>query len=270
MVVGDIEMPDLLTKIESRFGNWQPGEVPRKNMATVSGGKGNRLYLIDRPESQQSIIIAGYLTEPYGKLPEIPREALMNVFGGNFTSRLNMNLREDKHWSYGAFGFVWDAKGQRPLLAYAPVQTDKTKESVQEIKKEFKQVINDKPIAKDEFERTKSNISMQLPGRWETNSVILGSLTELMKYELPPDYFKNFSKNVNKMTLEDVQKLSKQMINPDKLAWIVVGDKDKIFKGLQEIGFEEIVMIDADGNVLPGNNEAKTTTSGGNDVKAIK
>ncbi len=72
MVVGDIEMPDLLTKIESRFGNWQPGEVPRKNMAAVSGGKGNRLYLIDRPESQQSIIIAGYLTEPYGKVPEIP------------------------------------------------------------------------------------------------------------------------------------------------------------------------------------------------------
>ncbi len=134
----------------------------------------------------------------------------------------------------------------------------------------FKQIVNDKPITKEEFERTKNNISMQLPGRWETNGVILGSLTELMKYELAPDYFKNFSKNVNKMTLEDVQKLSKQMLNPDKLAWVVVGDKDKIFKGLQEVGFDEIVMIDADGNILPGNSAVKPNIPAGSDVKAIK
>ncbi|HLL43003.1 MAG TPA: pitrilysin family protein [Segetibacter sp.] len=250
LVVGDIEMASLLGKLESRFGKWQPGEVPKKNLSTISGGKGNRLYLIDRPESQQSVVIAGYLTEPYGKLPEIPREALMNVFGGDFTSRINMNLREDKHWSYGAGTYVPDAKGQRPMLVYTSVQTDKTKESLQEIKKEYKAVINDRPITNEEFQRTKSNVSMQLPGKWETNGSILQSLVELVKYELPENYFKQYSSNVKSMSLEDVQKLSKKMINPDNLSWIVVGDSDKILKGLKEIGFDEIVKIDTDGNAI--------------------
>jgi zinc protease len=263
MVVGDIDMPTLQAKLESRFGNWQQGEVPKKNLATVSGGKANRLFLIDRPESQQSIIIAGYLTEPYGKLPEIPRKSLINIFGGDFTSRLNMNLREDKHWSYGAGGFIWDAKGQRPFLAYAPVQTDKTKESIQEIKKEFKQIVNDKLIMQEEFDKNKSNVSMKLPGQWETNGSVLQSLVELVKYELPVDYFKTYSRNVKNMSLDEVQKLSKQIINGDNISWVVVGDKDKILKGLTELGFDEVTLIDADGNPLPAGGDAKPSKAAG-------
>jgi predicted Zn-dependent peptidase len=269
-VVGDIAMPELLAKMESRFGSWPSGEIPKKNLAPVSGGKGNRLYLVDRPESQQSVIMAGHLTEPYGQLPEIPREAVMNIFAGDFMSRLNLNLREDKHWSYGAWGYVAGAKGQSPLVTITAAQTDKTKESIQEIKKEFNQIINEKPITKEEFERTRNNLSMKLPGKWETNKAILESLIDMLKYELPSDYLKNYSKNVHKITLADLQQLSKQMINPDKLTWVVVGDKDKIWKGLQEVGFAEIIMVDADGNTLPGNNAAKTTPPPGSGVKANK
>jgi predicted Zn-dependent peptidase len=250
LLVGDIDMPALLVKLENIFGKWQPGEVPKKNLSSTTATKGNRFYLIDRPGSQQSVIIAGYLTEPYGKLPEIPREAFMNVFGGDFTSRINMNLREDKHWSYGAGTYIPDAEGQRPMLVYTSVQTDKTKESLQEIKKEYNAVINERPITDEEFQRTKSNVSMQLPGKWETNGSILQSLVELVKYELPKDYFKLYSKNVKSMSLEDVQKLSKQMINPDNLSWIVVGDKEKILKGLKEAGSDEVIIIDADGNAM--------------------
>jgi predicted Zn-dependent peptidase len=249
-VVGDIEMKDLLAKMESRFGDWAAGKVPSKNIAMVSADKGNRLYLMDRPESQQSVIIAGYLTEPYGRLPEIPREALMNIFAGDFMSRLNLNLREDKHWAYGSWGYIANAKGQRPLLTFTSAQTDKTKESVLEIKKEFKLILSEKPITKEEFERTRNNMGMKLPGKWETNKAVLESLIDMLKYELPPDFFKTYSSNVEKMTLDDLQKLSKQMIHADKLSWVIVGDKDKILKGLEEVGFDEIVMIDADGNVL--------------------
>lgn len=263
MVVGDIDMPTLQAKLESRFGKWQGGEVPKKNLATVRGGKANRLFLIDRPESQQSIIIAGYLTEPYGKLPEIPRKSLINIFGGDFTSRLNMNLREDKHWSYGAGGFIWDAKGQRPFLAYAPVQTDKTKESIQEIKKEFKQIVNDKLVTQEEFDKNKTNVSMKLPGQWETNGAVLQSLVEMVKYELPEDYFKTYSKNVKNMSLDDMQKLSKQLINGDNISWIVVGDKDKIMKGLMELGFDEITLVDADGNPSQTGGDTKASKAGG-------
>jgi predicted Zn-dependent peptidase len=259
LVVGDIDLKTLQSKIESRFDKWKRGEVPAKNIAKIPQTKGNKLYLLDRPESEQSVVIAGYVTEPYGQLPEIEREALMNIFGNDFTSRLNMNLREDKHWSYGASGFVWDAQGQRPLLAYAPVQTDKTKESVMEIRKEFKAILNDKPVTKEEFERTQNNVSMQLPGKWETNGSVRNSLEEMMKYNLPQDYFKTYSKKVKSMNLEGIQKLSKQMINEDKLSWFVVGDKDKILKGLKEAGFDEIIFVDADGNVIePAKAELKS------------
>ncbi len=143
------------------------------------------------------------------------------------------------------------------MLVYTSVQTDKTKESLQEIKKEYKAVINDRPITNEEFQRTKSNVSMQLPGKWETNGSILQSLVELVKYELPENYFKQYSSNVKSMSLEDVQKLSKKMINPDNLSRIVVGDSDKIFKGLKEIGFDEIIKIDADGNAIQASGSGK-------------
>jgi zinc protease len=258
IVVGDVEMKDLVNGLEKRFDKWKKGEIPKKNLAAATNAKTNTLYVIDKPESQQSVIMVGYLVDPYGKVPEIARESMMSVFGGDFTSRLNMNLREDKHWSYGAGSFVWDAKGQRPLIAYAPVQTDKTKESVQEIIKEFKSFVGDKPMTQEEFDRTKNNTVLQLPGRWETNGAVSGSIEEIVKYGLPDDYYKTYDKNVRALTLDDVRKVSKTLVQPNKLTWFVVGDKEKIMAGLKEVGFNEIIAIDADGNPLQPTGEIKT------------
>jgi predicted Zn-dependent peptidase len=250
VVVGDVDLKEFTASLEKRFDKWKKGDVPKKNITTATPAKTNTLYLIDKPESKQSIIMAGYLVDPYGKVPEIAREAMVNVFGGDFTSRLNMNLREDKHWSYGAGSILWDAKGQRPFLAYAPVQTDKTKESAAEIIKEFKAFVSDKPVTQEEFERNKNNTVLQLPGRWETNSSVNGSIQEMIKFGLPPDYYKTYDKNVRSLSLQDVQKVSKQIVTPDKLTWFVVGDKEKIMSGLKELGFTEIIEIDADGNPI--------------------
>ena len=96
------------------------GQVPEKKMTTVKHSNKGKLFLMDRPESLQSVVIAGYLVDPYGKVSEVAKETMVNVLGGEFTSRLNMNLREDKHWAYGAHSFFVDAEGQRPFIAYAP------------------------------------------------------------------------------------------------------------------------------------------------------
>ena len=117
---------------------------------------------MDRPESQQSVIIAGHLTNPYGEVSEIGREAMIGVLGGQFTSRINMNLREDKHWAYGAGGFVIGAKGQRPFVVYAPVQTDKTAESIQEMIKEVNQYVGDNPITQEELDKVLGNLCVAL------------------------------------------------------------------------------------------------------------
>jgi predicted Zn-dependent peptidase len=249
-VVGDISMDELTQKLESRFGQWKQADVPQKNLAQVDSPQGNTIYLMDRPESQQSIIIAGYLTEPYGEVNEIARDVMNKVLGGEFTSRINMNLREDKHWAYGAQSTILNAKGQRPYLAFAPVQTDKTKESVQEIQKEFSAFVGDNPVSQEEFDKVQENTVLQLPGRWETNQAVGGSLTETVKYDLAEDYFQTYGERVKNLNLDEVRTLSQKMVEPDKLQWFIVGDKEKILAGLEELNMDKIVMIDADGNIL--------------------
>ena len=249
-VAGDISMDELTQKLENAFGDWQQGETPQKSIAQVEAQPGNVLYLMDRPESEQSIVIAGYLTEPYGKVNEVAQETMNKILGGEFTSRINMNLREDKHWSYGARSFVLDAKGQRPYLAYAPVQTDKTKESVQEIQKEFAAFVGDNPVSQEEFTKVQKNSVLQLPGRWETTAAVGNSVGEIVKFELADDYYQTYGDRVKGLSVDDVRQISQKMVQPKQLRWFIVGDKDKILPGLKELGMEQVVMIDADGNVL--------------------
>ena len=247
-VVGDISMDELTSKLEKRFGKWKKGEVPVKNIAPVKAPKGNVLYLMDRPESQQSVIITGHVTKPYGEVSEVARENAIDVLGGQFTSRINMNLREDKHWAYGAFGFMINAKGQRPFIGYAPVQTDKTAESAAELKKEITQFVNDKQETQEEMDKVKGNAVLQLPGQWETNNAVSNSLTTMVKYGLPDDYYQKYDANVRNLSLKQVRDVSKELINPKELNWFVVGDKAKVLEKLETLGFDEIIELDLDGN----------------------
>jgi predicted Zn-dependent peptidase len=250
VVVGDLDMKQLTQQLEDLFGKWKSGEVPQKNLATVQTAQKNTLYLMNRPESEQSVILAGELTNPYGEVSEIARETMIKVLGGQFTSRINMNLREDKHWSYGAGGLVWNAKGQRPLIVYAPVQTDKTSESVQELIKEVNQFVADKPITADELEKVNNNNILALPGQWETNGSVAGSINSIVKYDLPENYYQTYDQEVRNLTLDKVRETSETMIRPSEMNWFIVGDKAKIIEGLEGVGFTEIIEIDADGKPL--------------------
>jgi len=249
VIVGDVEMSSLVSTLETKLAGWKKGTVPKNEIAQIKSVPGKKIYLMNRPESTQSVIIAGYLTTPYGQVSQPALTAMNNILGGDFISRLNMNLREDKHWSYGAGSFVWDAKGQRPFLAYVSVQMDKTKESIQEMQKELMAIINDKPITTDEFNRVQKNMILQLPGMWETNSSVSGSLSEKVTFNLSDDYFKTYDAIVRKLTRDELQQLSTQVVKPDLVNWFVVGDKSKIYDNLKEIGYE-IIEVDPDGNLI--------------------
>lgn len=249
VIVGDVEMSSLVSTLETKLAGWKKGTVPKNEIAQIKSVPGKKIYLMNRPESTQSVIIAGYLTTPYGQVSQPALTAMNNILGGDFISRLNMNLREDKHWSYGAGSFVWDAKGQRPFLAYVSVQMDKTKESIQEMQKELTAIINDKPITTDEFNRVQKNMTLQLPGMWETNSSVSGSLSEKVTFNLSDDYFKTYDAKVRKLTRDELQQLSTQVVKPDLVNWFVVGDKSKIYDSLKEIGYE-IIEVDPDGDLI--------------------
>jgi len=250
VVVGDITMDELKPRIDALFKTWKPGDIPKKNVARVDGPSQPLIYVMDKPGAQQSVVFAGELAEPRNSPDNIAFEAMNTALGGSFTSRINMNLREDKHWSYGSQTVVAGARAQRPYLVYAPVQTDKTKESMIEIKKELTAIITTKPVTEDELAKVQNSLSLQLPGQWETMNSIAGTLINIVNYGLPADYPETYAEKIRALTLETVEKAAQKSLHPDKLVWVVVGDRKKIEAGIKELGYGEVKYLDPSGNLI--------------------
>ncbi len=249
LVVGDVTMDEVRPKLEQLFRSWRSGEVPQKNLAVVPQKDASAVYLFDRPGALQSMIIAGHVAPPQNNPDEIAIESMNAILGGEFSARINMNLREDKHWSYGAQSLFWPAKGQRPFFVYAPVQTDKTKESMAEIQAELSAIRGDRPPTADELGRVKASQTLTLPGRWETAGAIMGSISQIVQFGLPDDHFSTYASKVRDLQLPQISKAAGSVLHPDKVVWVVVGDREKIEAGIRELGFGPVQLIDADGNV---------------------
>lgn len=248
IVVGDTTPAELKPKLEKLFAGWKAGEVPRRNIAQVEHREKRSVYLIDRPGAQQSVIIAGHVAPPTANPNEIAIETMNNVLGGAFISRLNMNLREDKHWAYGASTFMVDATGQRPFMAFAPVQTDKTRESMVEMDKELREIIRQRPVSAEELSFSQDNQTLTLPGSRETLVSLVNSITEITRFGLPDDHFQTYSGKVRALKREDISAAAERVLRPDRTIWVVVGDLSKIEKGVRDLNFGEVQVLDANLN----------------------
>jgi len=252
VIVGATSLAEIRPRLEKLFAGWKLGEVPSKNINTVAHREKPAVYIMDRPGSIQSVILAAHVAPPKANPQEIAIETMNTVLGGDFTSRVNMNLREDKHWSYGALTFLWDARGQRPFIVYASVQTDKTKESMSEIQKELNGILGSIPVSEDELARAKASETLTLPGRWETMSAVGNSIAEIVRFGLDDDYFNTYSDRVRALALNDLNGAAQTVVHPGNLVWVVVGDREKIEPGIRELNLGAISVIDADGNVKAG------------------
>jgi len=252
VVVGDITPDALIPELQELFGQWEAGEVPTKDLSKTKPTQARVIHLVDRPDSDQSVIFAGQLLPPKANPDEIAIQAANDILGGMSSSRINMNLREDKGWSYGAYSLIVDARGQRPLLAYAPVQTDKTRESVEELFNEIYQITGERPPTEDELSIVKDSKTLSLPGRWEAAADVLGSISQIVRFQLPEDYWSVFADRVNSLDVSEVSQAAETFIQPNDIAWVVVGDREKIEPALRELGFDEIRLIDADGAPING------------------
>ncbi len=250
VVVGATTMDEIKPKLEKLFKGWKSGDVPVKNIAEVGLVTNPAVYIMDKPGAQQSIIFAGHVAPPENNPQAIAIDMMNTALGGAFISRINMNLREDKHWAYGAFSILWSAKAQRPFFAYAPVQTDKTKESMMEITKEFTGVVSDKPITNEELDRTRASKILELPGSWETNNAVGGAINNLVRYGYPDDYYATYPEKVSKTSLSDLNDAAKMLVKPGNLTWVVVGDRSKIEESIRSLNYGEIRFLDGDGNIL--------------------
>jgi len=248
IIVGDTTLNSITPRLEKLFGGWPSGAVPAKNLNQVKPPAKSAVYLIDRAGSLQSVILGGEVAPPKSNPDEIAIEIMNTILGGTFTSRVNMNLREEKHWSYGAGTFLWPARGQRPFIVYAPVQTDKTKESLVELDKELRGILSERPITEAELSTAQKQQTLKLPGTWETNEAVGHSIAEIVRFGLPDDYFATYPVQVRSLSLADAAKAAKEVVHADQLAWVVVGDRSKIEAGLRELGWGDIQLLDADGN----------------------
>lgn len=258
LIVGDTTLAEVTPKLEKLFAGWKPGEVPKKDVATVQMTQKPEVYLVDRPGSGQSVIFGGLLAPPRNDPQAIPIQLVNAIFGGTFGSRINMNLREDKHYSYGVFATMPPARGQRPYFSIAPVQTDKTKESLVELKKEYDEIVSNKPITGAELSHEQSNATLALPGQFETVQQLSGAYSQILEYGLPEDYFNTFTQKAMAITPDSANAIAQKLIQPGHLIWVVVGDMSKVEQGIRDLNLGEIHKIDADGNpVQSGGNPAQ-------------
>jgi zinc protease len=248
LIVGDTTLAEIKPKLEKLFGDWKTGTVPAKNIPAVPFKDKTTVYVLDRPGAIQSVIMAGQVAPPRANPDEPAIEVLNNVLGGSFVSRLNMNLREDKHWSYGAASFLVGARGQRPYLLAAPVQSDKTKESLAEMVKEIRQIVREKPVTDEEVAKMQSAITRSMAGDRETKNGVLGDLQAITRFGLPDDYFTTYAPKVNALKKSDINAIAERILRPEKMIYVVVGDRAQIEKGIRELNIGDVQLLDADGN----------------------
>lgn len=248
VVAGDTNLAEIQPKLEKLFGQWRPGETPKKNLAHVSLPEKSAVYLIDRPGALQSYVIAGEVALPKNSPQEIASVVMNDMLGGTFSSRLNMNLREDKHWSYGASSVFYAAKGQQPFIALAPVQTDKTKESVAEMNRELHDFVGNRPVADAELAAAIANRTLKLPGSRESLRSVAATVEQMVEYGYPDDYYDHYAAKVKALRTADINDVAKSVLHPDHLIWIIVGDRAKIEAGVRAQDLGDLHVIDPDGN----------------------
>lgn len=248
IIVGDTTLAEIQPRLEKLFARWDAQNVPQKSIGDVELNDTEQVFIVDRPDAEQSLIISAQIVPPTNNPDEFALQAMNDVLGGMFSARVNMNLREDKSWAYGAYTFVIGAAGPRPYIGYAPVQTDKTGPSMAELRRELVEIRSTRPPEEEELARVMDDSTLSLPGRWETANSVAASLGQMVRYGYDDDYWDRYAGHVRALSLGEVTEAAKEYVQPDKLVWIVVGDRAKIEEEVRSLEFGEITLLDIDGN----------------------
>ncbi|HEX8398039.1 MAG TPA: pitrilysin family protein [Pyrinomonadaceae bacterium] len=250
IVVGDVTPTELLPKLEKAFANWKPAEVPAVSAPAVAAREKAAIYIVDKPGAAQSVISIGQIGVPRTTEDFFALQVMNSLLGGQFTSRINMNLREEKGYTYGArTGFDW-RRGAGPFSASAGVQTSVTKESVAEFLKELRGIRGEIPVTAKELEYNKQSLIRRFPASFETVDQIAGQLSNAVIYNLPDTYFNDYISRINSITVEDINRVANKYLDPSRMAIVIVGDRKLIEPGLrelQDVG-TTITFLDTEGN----------------------
>ncbi|HWL40097.1 MAG TPA: pitrilysin family protein [Gemmatimonadaceae bacterium] len=249
IVVGDVRPDDVVAKLEQSLAGWKAGVVAPVKVDPPSPRAGSAIYIVDRPGAAQSVINIGHVGVARSSPDYFPLLVLNNLLGGQFMSRVNLNLRENKGYTYGARTSFDYRRGAGPFAATAGVQTAVTRESVAEFLKELRGIRGAIPVTEEELANAKRGLTLGFPRSFETPAQIAARLADVALYGLPPDYFDNYVANIERVTVADISRVANAAIDPSRLAILVVGDRKVIEPALRTFAglADTITILDSDG-----------------------
>jgi len=248
-MIGDIDIGTATAALERAFGSWKGRSRSTLLPVGRAVAAGPRVILVDQPEAPQSTIRVGHAIGPYDAESDTELGVMNGVFGADFEARINMNLREEKSWSYGIGSQIArNASGDQYIVVAGSVQTDKTAESMQEIMREYSEYVSTRPATGEELERVKLNRTRSLPGRFASKRGFLSSMVASDSFGLPYDYAETSEARVSAVTLEGVNKRAREVIRPADLVWVVVGDLAEIEEEVRALDYGPVEVWDGFGN----------------------
>ena len=252
VVVGDTTLAQIKPLLEQRLGGWRaPAEaLPVKNVVPPPAQAAPRVFLIDKPGAAQSLVLAANLAPPAADPDQEAMHTVNTALGGMFGSRLNRNLREDKHWSYGANSSLLEARDPQVYLAYANVEEPHTADSLREMRKELSDVVGPRPLSAAEIDAAKQAQVRALPGNFESLGEVAGAVGHLIEFGLPDDYWNSYVPRVEALQAPQLKTAAAKLVKPEQLTWIVVGDLSKIEAPVRALKLGEVRVLDTDGKQL--------------------
>ena len=249
VVAGNISKDDLKTLANDKFGSWSAGEAARPQIGSPETTKA-KIVIVDRPGAQQTMMRllqlgVGRATRDYAAL-----EVMNSELGGLFSSRINLNLREEHGYTYGASSQFVYRRSQGYFAVGGGIRTDATAPAVTEIFKEIRRMV-DTPMTAEELALAKDSQSRSLPGLFEGSGEAAGALAEIFLYDLSPDYYAKLPERLSAVTSADAEGVAKKYLHPEQMILICVGDRAKIEPELKKLDLGGIEIRDADGKVIP-------------------
>jgi zinc protease len=236
-VVGDTTLSDVVAALEKSFGDWKASSSspPTKAFGVATPKPKARIILVDRPKSPQSVIYAGELLDAKGGDDLVTLRAANEVLGGSFLSRINMNLRETKGWSYGVRSQVADFLESAPFTIRAPVQSDRTGDSIKELLADMTAFLGARGVTEEELSRVVNGNTRRLPGSFERAAAVMGGVQDIVDYGRPDDYYEKLPEKYAVMTAADIDKAGRAKLDPKKLVFVVVGDAAVVKPQLEQL-----------------------------------
>jgi predicted Zn-dependent peptidase len=238
-IVSDRPLSEVQPLLEQRFGHWTPPAVAKgvKNFtAPPPRPTSPKILLVNRPGAPQSSIVGGQLLplNPYGDI--VPFDTANDVLGGTFLSRLNMDLRETKGWSYGVSGDASVVEHAVPYQVSAPVQADRTGDALAALNQDISEFLTTKGVTEEERDRTVANSVNRLPGQFESSGAVLSAMMSMDVLKRPDNYYETLPAKYRAQTPASLDQAMRSALDPKGFTWIVVGDAAKIRPQLEKLG----------------------------------